>query len=358
MYKVLFISNHRLNRSPSQRFRFEQYISFLEENNWECSHSSIISEKSDKYFYKKGYLLKKAITIIKAFFIRLKDLKNANKFDIIFIQREAFFTGTTFFEKQFKKSKAKIIFDFDDSIWLSNVSDANKKWSWLKNASKTKEIITLSDIIIAGNLYLSDYASQTNKNIKIIPTTIDTLEYQRINSTKTKICIGRSGSITTIQHFNHAVPFLKKIKEKYGDIIEFKVIGDGKYKNQELEIKGIEWEKKTEIRELSSFDIGIMPLPDDKWANGKCGLKCLQYMALEIPTIMSPVGVNRNIIQDGRNGFLASKEEEWIDKISQLIESKELRSSIGIKGRETVLKEYSIEANKNQYLDLFNSVLS
>lgn len=140
-----------------------------------------------------------------------------------------------------------------------------------------------------------------------------------------KITIGWSGSITTIKHFEFALPVLRKLKEKYGDRLRFKVIGDASYTNEELGIKGIGWKREDEVKELSEFDIGVMPLPDDEWANGKCGLKGLQYMALEIPTIMSPVGVNTEIIKDGKNGFLASEINEWLEKTSRLIENSDLR---------------------------------
>ncbi len=357
MPKILFIANHRPNRSPSQRFRFEQYLNFLNQNGWDYEFSYLISEKADTIFYKKGHFFKKMLIIINGIFIRLGNVLNASKYDIIFIQREAFITGTTFFEKRFGKSKAKVVYDFDDSIWLSNVSDANKNWNWLKNPNKTKEIIAVSDLVFAGNQYLADYAKQVNQNVVIIPTTIDTEEYKKIPAPNDKICIGWSGSITTIQHFEYALPFLKAIKNKYGDQIEIKVIGDQNYVNNDLGVQGIDWKKEDEIKELSSFDIGIMPLPDDEWSNGKCGLKGLQYMALEIPTIMSPVGVNTEIIQDGINGFLAATEKEWIGKITLLIDSKELRNSTGLAGRETVLNKYSVKSNRNNYLTHFNQLI-
>ncbi|MDQ3190363.1 MAG: glycosyltransferase, partial [Bacteroidota bacterium] len=117
------------------------------------------------------------------------------------------------------------------------------------------------------------------------------------------------------------------------------------------------WNKETEIEDLSKIDIGIMPLPDDMWAKGKCGFKGLQYMALEIPSIMSPVGVNNEIIEDGVNGFLAKTEEEWFEKLSLLIESPAIRKRLGKAGRQTVEQRYSVKSQKERYLEVFEKVL-
>lgn len=357
MQKINFLCVHRPDRSPSQRFRFEQYIRLLQNEGFDCNFSYLLNEKDDKIFYSKGKLFAKVYIVLKSFFKRLRELNQIKKNDIFFIQRECFMLGTSFFERRFAKSGAKVIFDFDDAIWLQNVSEVNKTFVWLKNPNKTSKIIKSSLLVIAGNEYLANYALRYNKNVVIIPTTIDTNEYNRIPSPKNeRVIIGWSGSITTIQHFEYAIPFLRKIKNKYKDKVEFRVIGDSSYVNEELLIKGIAWNKQTEIQDLSSFDIGIMPLPDDEWAKGKCGLKGLQYMALEIPTIMSPVGVNSEIIKEGKNGFLASTEREWIDRISELIESEELRKRLGKEARETVQKYYSIDANMKNYTSLFTTL--
>lgn len=359
MPKILFIAAHRPDRSPSQRYRFEQYFDFLRENGYECELSYILSEADDKAFYSSGSITQKFLITLKSARKRMKDVIRSNQYDILFVQREAFMTGSSFFEKRFSKSTAKLVFDFDDSIWLLDTSNANKMWAWMKSAKKTGQIISVADVIFAGNNYLSDYAKQFNNNVKIIPTTIDTKLFQRKTdySNSEKICIGWSGSLTTIKHFEAALPYLKQIKKKYGDNVFFKVMGDDTYYNKELDIKGIPWASNSEVDVLSSFDIGIMPLPDDQWVKGKCGLKGLSYMALEVPTIMSAVGVNPDIIADGVNGFLASTDEEWMDRLSQLIESFELRRTIGKKGRETVEKYYSYGSQKNNYLNAFNELL-
>ncbi len=360
MKKVLFICLHRPDRSPGQRFRFEQYLSYLNQNGYECKLSFLLNQKDDKAFYSKGRLAGKVFIYLKTLLKRTGDWFEMNKYDIIFIFRDALMTGSTFFEKRFAHSKAKIVFDFDDAIWIEGVSDANKSLSFLKNADKTSTIIKLSDLVFAGNQYLKDYAAQFNTNIVIVPTTIDTDIYtpKKKETGSSTVCIGWSGSFSTIQHFALAIPALRRIKDKYGDIVKFKIIGDGRYYCKALETQGVPWIAATELEDLSEIDIGVMPLPDDEWAKGKCGLKGLQYMALGIPTLMSPVGVNTEIIQNSINGYLPHNENEWVEALSKLVEDKELRKRIGEAGRLTVVDKYSVEAWKQQYLDNFNKLLS
>lgn len=357
--RILFIASHRPGRAPGQRFRFEQYFEFLGQHGFECELSFIISAEDDKLLYRKGHYWEKYGIHRRAVAKRKADAKRANDFDIIFIFREALITRSTRFEKLFRKSKAKIVFDFDDAIWKLDVSDANRMFSFMKNPGKTSEIIAMSDLIFAGNHYLAEYAGKFNKNVSIVPTTIDTAEYLPVAHAKNpgKLIIGWSGSITTIKHFEFALPFLRILKNKFGDKLEIKVIGDGNYVNEELGIKGIGWNKENEIKELSTFDIGIMPLPDDEWANGKCGLKGLQYMALNIPTLMSPVGVNAQIVENGVNGFLPKNTEEWVSNIETLIADPELRIRMGNAARKTVEKKYSVEAWKEKYVELFEKLL-
>ena len=359
MPKILFIASHRLGRAPGQRFRFEQFISHLEKEGFQCEISFLIDENDDKVLYQKGHFVDKARFVLRSHAKREKDVKRRDEFDIIFIFREALMTRSTRYEEALRRGRAKLVFDFDDAIWLSNVSDANKRWSWVKHPGKTAKLIALSDLVLAGNDYLADYARGSNSNVMVMPTTIDTDEYQpRSTRAEGPVVIGWSGSITTIQHFEYAIPTLLKLKAKYGDRIAIRVIGDGSYSHDELGIKGLPWRKETELQDLHAIDIGIMPLPDDEWSRGKCGLKGLQYMALGIPTLMSPVGVNSDIIQHGVNGFLPVTEAEWVEQISRLVEDAELRSVIGAAGRETVVDRYSLSAWRHRYTDIFNELIS
>jgi glycosyltransferase involved in cell wall biosynthesis len=332
----------------------------LRQNGWEIDFSYLLNAQDDKVFYAPGKLGAKAIILGKSIAKRIGNLLHKPNYDVVFVQREAFMLGTALFERLLKRTGAKLIFDFDDAIWLQFVSSGNQKLGFLKNAAKTNELIAMADMVFAGNQYLAEHAQKfTNPaNIHIIPTTIDTQEYQPIqNSEKTNsICIGWSGSVSTIEHFKTILPVLHQLKQQYGDKLSFKVIGDGQYVNSDLGIQGLPWIKEREVPEISSFDIGIMPLPDDEWAKGKCGLKGLQYMSLQVPTVMSPVGVNSEIIQNGVNGMLATTEEEWLKAITQLIEAPELRRKIGQASRQTVLEKYSVEAWKNFYLAKFDAL--
>ena len=185
MPRVLFIASHRINRSPSQRYRFEQYFSFLEKKGFECELSYIISAKDDVYFYSKGHFIWKIWIFFKAFCTRIKDRFRYKNYDIVFVQREAIMIGITYFERSIRKTKAKFIFDFDDSIWLMDTSEGNKKFEWLKDPEKTARNIRHANLVIAGNAYLADYARHYNKNIKII-TIMAQRDFQR-KLEKTKI---------------------------------------------------------------------------------------------------------------------------------------------------------------------------
>ena len=360
MPEVLILCAHRPKRSPSQRYRFEQYLPFLEMEGFRFTFSYLLNAKDDKVFYSKGNEWRKILILLKGVLIRIKDVFRYKQFDIIFIQREASFFGTSIFERLASRSGAYVIFDFDDSIWLADTSPGNKKWEWIKKPEKFYDNVRNANWVIAGNAYLAEKARPYNSNVLIIPTTIDTsihLPKPKL-SKNDKITIGWSGSISTIKHFEELVPELRQIKDRYGDLVQFKVIGDPQYKNEALSVVSVPWTETDEVDQLNSIDIGLMPLPDDEWANGKCGLKGLSYMACGVATVMSAVGVNKDIIIDGYNGFLIRHTTEWHEKLATLIENQSLRQTFGEKGRETVQARFSTEVLQASYLQVFNKALT
>ena len=223
--KILFLVAHRPGRSPGQRFRFEQYLDYLKANGFSYHISYLISQADDAAFYAPGKYLEKARIVLKSIKQRFIDLKNASAYDLVFIYREAHMLWSTWFERRLRRMGAKMILDFDDSIWLNDTSDGNRQLAWLKRPTKTGDILSLSSMALVGNEFLARYAKRFSNNVHIVPTTINTAYY--IPNSKPpaqSVCIGWTGSSTTLKHLQQALPVLKAIREKYGEKVSFRVI--------------------------------------------------------------------------------------------------------------------------------------
>lgn len=356
---IAFIVPYPKGFAPSQRFRFEQYTSFLKEDNYDITFHPFFIEKNYKLLYQpKHHFIKIYITLL-GFIRRFFLLFNLNSYSIVFIHREASPIGPPIFEWIIAKIlKKKIIYDFDDAIWLKNTSKHNKLVSNVKAHSKVKKICKWADLIFCGNDFLMDYAKQFNNNVKYIPTTIDTenTHNKRKKYEPTDINIGWTGTHSTIKYLYEIEPILSELQKDIN--FNFIVISDINPDFKNLKYTFIRWNKNSEIDDLIKLDIGIMPLKESEWAKGKCGFKALQYMAIGIPTVISPVGVNVSIVNDGVNGFFANSPEEWKEKLKQLTEDRILRKKIGEKGIRTIADNYSVLTYKAIYLTYFNNLSS
>ena len=360
--RIFFIAPYPHGQAPSQRFRFEQYFEFIKNEGFDIEFHSFLSEQTWGKIYKEGSFVSKSMGILGSFAKRFSLLFKLRKVDYIFIHREASMIGPPIFEWIIAKIlRKKYIYDFDDAIWLPNYSENNARFHRLKAYWKVKKIIKWADKVTVGNTFLMNYAKQYNQNVAVIPTTIDleNVHNQLNNQDVEPVNIGWTGTHTTMSYLHDLLPVFKELEKEYSftfTIIsnqapDFPVFPDKEFKS----LRFIKWNKETEISDLAKFNIGIMPLTEGPWAEGKCGFKGLQYMALGIPALMSPVGVNKEIIVYGENGFLCETVSEWKKQLINLITDKSLRQTIGNKGRETVAERYSVEANKAKYLELFTS---
>ena len=352
--KIVFIAPYPFEQAPSQRFRFEQYLPFLDKAGFEYEFHSFLSDKTWKLLYQKGMFLQKTLGIIGSFYKRFQLLFRLRKADYIFIHREAAQLGPPIVEWIIAKVlKKKIIYDFDDAIWLPNFSENNKIFNRLKAYWKVNYCMKWAWKISAGNDYLANYAAKYNANVVVLPTTIDTENHHNkfCNQDLEPLTIGWTGTHTTLQYLEFLVPIIQELEQKYS--FTFKVISNEAPTLPLQSLTFVKWNKATEIEDLASIQIGVMPLVQDIWSEGKCGFKALQYMALEIPTLLSPVGVNTKIVSDGENGFVVETPEEWKSRLEALITDKELRIKLGKKGKETIDKHYSVNANKAVFLNLF-----
>ena len=350
---IIFIVPYPRGEAPSQRFRFEQYIPLLEANGFKIHFAPFLDSQTWSNLYKEGGVIKKSSGILKSFFRRVKAILTINRYDYVFIHREASHMGPPIFEfiiaKIFRKA---YIYDFDDAIWLANYSETNAKYHRLKAYWKVKYCIKWAGQVAVGNSYLAQYAMEYNENVTIVPTTIDTVNYHNVNTDYNQsIVIGWTGTHTTMRFLDFIVPVIKKLEARYS--FEFRVISNEKPDYDLKSLNFIKWNSGTEIHDLNQISIGVMPLEDDIWSEGKCGFKCLQYMALGIPSVVSPVGVNKKIVKQNINGFFATSHDDWEETLEKLIEDKTERMRIGGAGKDTIKREYSVLAHKEIYLNLF-----
>ncbi len=352
---VLAIVPSLYDTSPGQRFRLEQWEPILRESGVDIMYSPFETDELKKVLHTSGNVVHKMKAVMRNMNRRRNELNALDDYDLVYVFREAALLGPAWFERKIARSGVPLIFDFDDAVFVAYRSPSNGYLSYLKFPQKTGEICRLSAHVMAGNRYLADYAGKFNQNVTIVPTTIDTEKYHltKPDADKNKLTIGWSGSYSTVQHLDTIREVLRDLAKD--EEFTLRVIGTPNYELDGVNIEALPWRSDSEIKDLSKIDIGLMPLPNDQWSKGKCGLKALQYMALGIPTICSPVGVNSTIITDGENGFIAGSKEDWIAKLKMLLHSKELRQRVGIAGRKTVEDGYSAKSQAPRVLEIFRS---
>jgi len=292
--------------------------------------------------YEPGHVAAKAQEVLRGYLKRVADAFLLGSADVIFVYREAALLGPAWIE-QVLGFRRPLVFDFDDAIYLADTSQANAWSRRLKSVRKVETICRVARHVTVGNEFLARYAKDRAREVTVIPSTIDTDVYQMQPRVRNRVpVVGWTGSVTTMPYLMALAPALRRLREKRE--FELRVIG-AKVDIEGLAVRCLPWRAETEPDDLRALDVGLMPLPDDEWSRGKGGMKALQYMALGIPPVVSPVGVNTIIVQDGINGFNACTEEEWIDRIALLLGDESLRRSLGEEARRTVEESYSARAH-------------
>ncbi len=355
--RLLAIVPSIYDTNPSQRFRIEQWEPLLRARGVEITFKPFETKELNAVLYKHGQLAEKLRLVLKSFSRRFSEVRAAREYDAVYVLREAALLGPPLFERWIARTGVPFIFDFDDAVFVPYVSPSNGYLSYLKFPGKTRSICRLAAHVMAGNEYLADYAREVNDRVTIVPTTIDTAKYTvepRAGENEMPV-IGWSGSYSTAQHLSTLRGALQRLARQEHFLL--RVIGAPGFKIDDVNIETLPWRPETEVAELRTFDIGVMPLPDDQWSRGKCGLKALQYMAVGVPTVCSPVGVNTEIIQDDENGLIASTEDEWVEKLTRLLRSAELRQRLGRAGRATVDARYSASVQAPRVFQIIESVV-
>jgi glycosyltransferase involved in cell wall biosynthesis len=238
--------------------------------------------------------------------------------------------------KNAKRKGITIIYDYDDAVFLD------------KNDNKAKEklidILKVADKIIVSTPVLKSYTEKYNKNVEIITTPVDTAAVKQKTEfhKEDAFVIGWTGSPWTTKYLEIIKQPLKKLSESHR--IKLRLVGADKSFNIDgVDIEHINWSLDSENEILSTFDVGIMPLTNDDYSKAKGGYKLLLYMAAGIPSVASPVGINKEIVVEGKTGFLAENDIEWEKSIEFFIQNRQNCITFGDNSRKQAEKKYSRE---------------
>jgi hypothetical protein len=340
--KVLFLTQ-TTELGPSSRYRVYQLLPWLQKLGIACD----VSAATDAALYRSLYLDSgprgsRRVAFQAAWRRRRADLQRVGDFDAVFVQKGVFPGLYSGFERKLAARKP-LVFDFDDAIWLPRVG-GSRLLRWLHREAAVQDILRHAAAVIAGNNFLAEYAARFNRRVTVVPSSISVETYPKSVASGV---IGWIGSRTTL-------PYLKPLKPVFETLAtKPRIIASGDPAQLGFGVEFRPWRLETEMEELSQIGIGIAPLPDTSWEQGKCGVKILQYMACGIPVVASPVGVNKSIITHGVNGFLATRAEEWTAALRNLIANPELRQRLGTAGHETVKQRFHVQ----HAAEAINSVL-
>ena len=346
--------------AASARFRLYQYIPLLESVGFRVTASPFCTPELFRILYDGGRYFWKASLFLLQALKRWQLLVQGMDYDLFFVHREILPFGPPVFELALSRIKGKaLVYDFDDAIYLPNVSEANRCFSRLKWPQKVPGVIRASNRVVTGNEYLAEYARAYNGAVTVIPTCVDTNKFVPracASPNGEEPVVGWIGSPTTVSY----LLTLREALRRLACSRRFTLCVSGTSRAVEfpgVKVAHLPWSLEDEVSLFNRCDIGIYPLWDDAWTRGKCGFKAIQFMACGVPVVAAAVGVNREIIQDGVNGFLAATEAEWEEKLGYLLIDPGLRKKLGRAARETILERYSLAVHGPILVDLLRSAV-
>lgn len=340
---ILVLVPSLYDTAPGQRFRIEQWACYLEREGFRFTFLSFEDEELHDILYQYGRYGRKAGLVLRAVMRRVNQLRHLTDYDAVFLHREAAIIGPALLERWIAKKQVPMVYDFDDPIWLPYRSPANSFLSRLKFQNKVATVCKLASAVIVGNSALEQYARKYNSNVYVVPSTINIRQYPvKPYKQEWPITLGWSGSHSTLPFLKTIHAVISKLAQRYKT--RLLVISHSEHYHSDglaVEVIAKRWRASTEALDLHDMDIGLGPFPPTGWNPWRCHGKVLQYMAIGVPAVASPVGIIPTYIHDGENGFLADSEDEWIEKLSLLIEDADMRQRLGERGRTLIEEKYS-----------------
>lgn len=354
--RVLALVEKPLDRAPHQRFRLEQWAPLLRRDHGiELTFSPFETDTLADLMDRPGARGRKFALAAAATARRWLRRNDARAFDGAVIQRSAALLGGAWYERHLNAAGIPYLFDFDDAIWEPAPGWTRHLW---RAHARVPESIRRARAVTAGNEYLAAFARRYNGAVMVVPTSVDLDHYPRQpqRAPGAPLRILWIGSAATLPYLDTVMPALARLSRRVSFTLHVVYNGPPR-EHPGLRVEYTRWTPQGELPALSDCDVGVMPLPDTPFARGKCGLKALQYMAVERATIVSPVGVNRDIVSDGENGLWASSENDWVDGLSRLAADPALRARLAAAGRRTVEQRYAATVSAATFASVARAAL-
>ena len=333
--KILMLTRYPAMGSSS-RYRLIQYAPLFRKEGHTVEIQELLDERYLTQLYEKRR--RNWRSVISGYAKRVASFSRLSKFDVVICEQEMLPFFPSLVEKFAMSRHPRFVLDYDDGAYVKY-----ERWPILR--TRIPRLMAAAHTVVVGNSHLATYARRYSNRVHIVPTVVDMSRYVvEVDEADSEIIrLVWIGMPINAEYLRLVLPAIMRLQQEYPKV-RLRLIGAGdRIPVGGLDVELFDWSEETEVKLLVESDIGIMPLPDTEFSRGKCGLKLIQYMALGLPVVASPVGENNEIVGENECGFLASSEDEWFVKLEALICSAELRKRLGDAGRQKAKAFYSLE---------------
>lgn len=358
---VLALASYPVEAAAT-RFRLQQFVGPLARRGIRLTIVPFLDSKGFKQLYDQQSVPKIVFGFVGSALRRLVDLLRARQADVVLIQREAMIVGPPLVEWIAKRVlKRPMVLDLDDATYVSYTSPTygrlGKAFKWF---GKTDELIRWADVVVCGNSAIADYAAGKGARTEIIPTIVDTNVFKPLpQKADHELVLGWIGTHSTFPYLQSIFPALVALSRKHE--FRLKIVGAGKATIDlpGVKVESLPWRLEREVADFQSLDIGLYPIDEsiyEGWASGKSGFKAIQYMAVGVPYVATPVGGSGEIGEAGVTHFAATTHDEWYRALEDLITNPERRRAIGAAGRAHVTGNYALDDQADKLAVILRSV--
>lgn len=356
--RVLALTPNLYGVSPGQRSSIELWDKVLAPAGIAVDHAPFETEELRRVIYQRGQPAAKAVELLRAYWRRLGSLRVLDDYDAVLVYREAALIGPELIERWAAHKGKPIIYQLDDPLYVPYRSPWSGWGSYLKFFGKVKRIIELSSTVIVNSRHHRDYAERYNRNVWQVPSVVDADVYRYLPRPPGRdgVSVGWSGSPTTVANLAVIAEPLRAVARRADVSVE--VIGATDSPLADVPMTMRPWRADTEVADLRRLDIGLLPVPLSEWNKRKFYMKLVQYMALGIPAVCTPLGSNPDVVEHGKTGFLADTPADWQRYIELLVEDGELRARMSEHAAQVGQAKYTLQANAEKIIAAFRSSLT